>query len=247
MKYFIIFIIAHISVLNSAQSLDHLIDSEELSYTIYFKTGFIWVAIGEMNMNTSIDEDLTTIRLTAKTFKKWRSLQEVEFDIKAVYNNVTGFSESYLRRSIENEFYIKDSIEFDQTNLNAIEVIEETGKEPMEYSIQLKDNVVDILSSLNLLRSQINNAELDTQFKSNLFYSRYEYDFAYTVEKIAVQKIRKIGKLDCVVLNTKTIGGRFFNDKSKLQIWMSTDKRSIPYMFETPFKFGKIRAVINQK
>ncbi len=246
MKVALIVIFSCIGIISYTQNVEPQLATEHLNYTIYFKAGFIWVAIGEMSLNTSVYNERTHIQLKAKTFKKWKSLHEVEFDINAVYNNQSGFSESYLRRSIENGIYIKDSIEFDQTNLHVKEIVEESGETRKEYSIPLKHNAVDILTSLQLLRSQLNGINVNEQLATNLFYSKYEYDFLYTVESIELKKIKKIGKRECMLISTNSIGGRFFSGKSKLQMWMSTDELAIPYMFETPFKFGKIRVVINK-
>lgn len=247
MKFTLILLATYLSVINICSHSNQEIQSENLNYTIYFKTGFIWVPVGEMNMRTSKNDDQTTVFLSAKTFKKWKRFKDVELDIKAVYNHEAGYSESYLRESIENGIYIKDSIQFDQANLNVIEVIEESGKEPKEYSIALENKVVDILSSFNLVRSQITEYNLQKKIDFNLFYSRHIYDFAYTLEKRETKKIRKIGPRDCILLSTNSIDGRFFSKNSKLKIWMSANTdQSIPYMFETPYKFGKIRIVFNK-
>jgi len=231
-------------ILNCQGSPIYAHDREELNYTIYFKTGFIWIAVGEMNIITETNIQHTTIHLSAKTFKKWKHIHEFDLDIKSVMDNETGLSTSYLRHSIENGMTIKDSITFDQANLNVIEVIKENDNESKRYSVPIKNQVVDILTSFHSMRLDISKDKRNQALQYMLFYNRLEYEFGFTFIKKENKKIRKLGRRDCLLMTTNAIRGRFFDQNNKLKIWMGIDESSIPYMFESPFKIGKIKIVL---
>lgn len=248
MKNILIFLFILSSIIATKAQANPPIQTEELNYTIYIKAGFIWIAIGEMNITTTEDPKNTSIHLSAKSFKKWRHLHELQVDIKSVLSNDTGLSTSYVRHSIENGIMIKDSIEFDQANLNALEIITENNDESKTYSVALKNNVVDILTSFHSMRSEFgkkNNNEKLMQYA--LFYNRLQYDFGFTFQKRENKKIKKIGKRNCALITAQAITGRFFKNENKLKIWLSDDEQSKPLMFESPLKLGKIRIVINNE
>lgn len=248
MKSTFIFLITFINVFTSSPKLSEAVKSEQLSYTIYIKAGFIWIAIGDMKMITTEDVHNTSIHLTAKTYKKWRHIHELEIDIKSVMDNETGLSSSYVRHSIENGITIKDSIEFDQSNLQAHEVIKESDQEANSYSIPLENNVVDILTSFHSMRQSIAKGKVDDKLLQYiLFYNRLEYDFGFTYVREEHKKIRKIGKRDCSLITANAIKGRYFEKKNKLKIWIGNDAQALPYMFESPLKLGKIKVVIRKE
>jgi hypothetical protein len=96
----------------------------------------------------------------------------------------------------------------------------------------------------NVRNVDFNQYKTGEQFGVKVFVEE-EYPLQVEVrEKNVEQKIRGLGKMNTHLIRPQVVSGHFFNDDTRMDIYMSADGNRIPLMIESPVSVGKVKAVL---
>ena len=136
---------------------------------------------------------------------------------------------------------------FDQKN-NIVHASKGWPDKPTKYyTEELSGCMHDLISIVyNVRNVDFNNYKPGDQFGVKVFVEE-EYPLQVEVkQKNVEQKIRGLGKVKTHLIRPQMVSGHFFEEDTRMDVYMSADGNHIPLMIESPVSVGNVKAVLTK-
>ena len=119
-------------------------------------------------------------------------------------------------------------------------------KETKHYQANVSSCMHDMISIIyNVRNANFNSFKTGQQFDVKVFVEE-EYPLKVEVRsKNTEVKIRGLGKQKTHLIRPQVVSGHFFNEDTRMDIYISADGNHLPLMIESPVSVGKIKAVLH--
>lgn len=152
----------------------------------------------------------------------------------------------YFSRDISEGKYVWwDKFQFDQKH-NKVKASKGWPDKPTKYyEAELSGCMHDMISIVyNVRNVDYNQYKAGDKFNIKVFVEE-EYPLEVEVRSKNVEtKIRGMGKQMTHLIRPQVVSGHFFNEDTRMDIYMSADNNHIPLMIESPVSVGKVKAIL---
>ncbi len=218
---------------------------EEVTYKLYYQLNFIWIPAGEATFKVHDLGDRYYITIDGKTISAFEWFYTVEDRYESVIDKETLLPITFARDIREGKHVWWDKFTFDQKN-NKVHAVKGWPHKPTKYySADLSGCMHDMISIIyNVRNLNFDRYRAGEQFDIKVFVEE-EYPLQVEVrEKNVETKVRGLGKYMTHRIRPQVVSGHFFEDDTRMDIWVSADNNRIPLMIESPVSVGKVKAVL---
>lgn len=218
---------------------------EEVTYKIYYQLNFIWIPAGEAKFKVKDIGDRYFISIDGKTISAFEWFYEVNDHYESVIDKRTLLPISFSRDIQEGKYVWWDKFTFDQKNKKVHASKGWPDKPTKHYHADVSSCMHDMISIIYSIR----NADFEKyrpgqQLDIKVFVEE-EYPLKVEIrEKNVETKIRGLGKYQTHLIRPQVVSGHFFNEDTRMDIYVSADGNRVPLMIESPVSVGKIKAVL---
>ncbi len=219
---------------------------EEITYTLYYQLEFIWIAAGEATFKVKDLGDRYHISVVGKTINAFEWFYEVNDYYESVIDKETLLPISFSRDIQEGKYIWWDKFKFDQER-NVVHATKGWPNKPTKaYTEELSTCMHDLISIVyNVRNIDFDRYKKGDQFAVKVFVEE-EYPLQVQIaEKNLVTKIRKLGKHKTNLIKPQMVEGHFFDEDTRMDVYLSADKNRLPLMIESPVSVGKVKAVLS--
>lgn len=218
---------------------------EEITYTLYYQLNFIWIPAGEATFKVKDMGDRYFISVDGKTISAFEWFYKVNDRYESVIDKRTLLPLYFSRDIQEGKYVWWDKFNFDQKN-NVVHATKGWPDKPTKYyTTELSGCMHDLISIVyNVRNVDFEQYQPGDQFGVKVFVEE-EYPLNVEVrQKNVEQKIRGLGKHKTHLIRPQVVSGHFFDEDTRMDIYMSADGNRIPLMIESPVSVGKVKAVL---
>ena len=218
---------------------------EEITYTLYYQLNFIWIPAGEATFKVKDLGDRYNITVIGKTISAFEWFYEVNDRYESVIDKKTLLPISFSRDIQEGKYVWWDKFTFDQQNRKVHASKGWPDKPTKYYSKDVSGCMHDLISIVYSVRNIDFTHYLDGQQINVKVFIEDEYPLQVEVkQKNVVEKIRGLGKHKTHLIRPEMVSGHFFDEDTRMDIYMSADGNRLPLMIESPVSVGKVKAVL---
>ena len=220
---------------------------EEITYKISYKWGAIDMVAGEAKFRVKDLGDRYFISIVGKTVNAFEWFYKVNDRYESVIDKKTLLPLSFSRDINEGEYIWWDKFMFDQQN-HTVQATKGWPDKPTKYyTADLSGCMHDMISIVyNVRNVDFDKYNPGEQFDVKVFVEE-EYPLKVEVRaKNQETKIKGMGKQKVHLVRPQVVSGHFFDEDTRMDIYISADQNRIPLMIESPVSVGKIRAVLTE-
>ena len=218
---------------------------EEVTYKIYYQLNFLWIAAGEATFKVKDLGDRYFVSIDGKTINAFEWFYEVNDHYESVIDKKTLLPLYFSRNIQEGKYVWWDKFVFDQKNKKISATKGWPDKPEKKYQANFSGCMHDMVSIVyNLRNANFDRIKAGQQFDIKVFV---EEEYPLKVElrsKNLDVKIRGLGRKKTHLIRPQVVSGHFFNEDTRMDIYMSADSNRLPLMIESPVSVGKIKAVL---
>ncbi len=224
------------------------VSGEELTYTIYYNWGIVWLPAGEVVFNVKENQENYLYSAIGKTFPAYNWIFEVEDYFYSFVDKETLLPVRAKRNITEGGYRIINDITFDRDKKEVSSIVKINDKPAKTYKKKYDSCMFDILSVIYSLRN-IDKSRLSKgdqiPFNMMLDDEIYPLKLEYIGNKSKVE-VKNLGKYEAIEISPSIIKGRVFAKNERMKVWISTGKNNIPLVIESPLAVGKIKVVLQK-
>ncbi len=218
---------------------------EVITYKISYQLGLMSVAAGEATFRVKDLGDRYFISIEGKTINAFEWFYEVNDRYESVIDKETLLPISFSRNIQEGKYVWWDKFTFDQKGQKVHASKGWPNKPTKYYHMDVSDCMHDMISIIYSVRNanfeQYNAGE---QFDIRVFVEE-EYPLKVEVKaKNMEKKVSGLGKQKTHLIRPQVVSGHFFNEDTRMDIYLSADQNRIPLLIESPVSVGKVKAVL---
>jgi len=220
-------------------------DGEKITYSLYYNLTPFWIKAGEVSFSMSDQGDhyfVEAIGRTASSFEwfyKVKDIYRCEIDketLRPIRSSRDIKEGSYKRIS-------KAEYDFEQNKITAY-----TGKTEDQLKLiteEMDECMHDVLSIIYQTRNlNFENMTAGDVMPANIFLDDDKYNIGFKYMGKEKKKVKKLGKVDALILKPQLVAGYVFEEDTEMTIWASDDGNKLPLMVESPISVGSVKAVL---
>jgi hypothetical protein len=218
---------------------------EEITYKLYYQLNLLWLPAGEATFKVKDLGDRYHIVVTGKTISAFEWFYKVEDLYESYIDKETLLPISFHRDIKEGKYVWWDKFTFDH-DTRVVHGVKGWPDKPTKYYTA---NVTDCMHDLISIIYHVRNIDFDRYNAGQLFdvkvFVEEEYPLQVEVkDKNVVQKVRNMGKYLTHRIRPQVVSGHFFNDDTRMDVYVSADGNRIPLLIESPVSVGNVKAVL---
>lgn len=209
-----------------------------------FRIHYMGVSAGnaELELTEAVRENKKVFHAKGKgyTTGMTRWFFKVEDDYQSFFDKKTGKPYQYVRKINEGGYTKNEEGFFDQIKNN---VLVKNYKDKTENTIQVTENVQDIVSTFYYLRNYdyIDTMKNGESVEIDMFFDNEITKFK--LKKLGIETLStKFGKVECIMFRPLVQAGRVFKEQESLTVWISNDKNKIPLKIKASLAVGSLNA-----
>lgn len=220
---------------------------EEVTYKLYYQLNFLWIAAGEATFKVKDLGDRYYISIDGKTISAFEWFYKVTDHYESVIDKKTLLPLSFTREVHEGKYEWWDKFFFDQVHHKVNASKGGPNKETKYYQADLSGCMHDMISIIyNVRNVDFDQYKEGQQFDVKVFIEE-EYPLKVELREKGVEtRIRGLGKQKTFLIRPQVVSGHFFNDDTRMDIYISDDGNRLPLMIESPVSVGKVKAVLKE-
>jgi hypothetical protein len=222
--------------------------NENMSMSVYYNWGFIWVHAGEVEFKTSPQrfrgKECTHIVATGTSLKKWSFI----FTLKDYYQStvdLNGFKPlHYEKNTMEGGYWIHNIYDF-YWEKQQLDVFTESKRfAAKDTTYLLNTPLFDVLTATYYLRTLDTDSLIVGDTINVPVISDGEFDTYHIVYSGLGYLKKKKEQLSCHVYKAVIAKSTFFSQKDPLVVFVSNDYRRLPVYVEANIVVGSIKAFL---
>jgi hypothetical protein len=221
---------------------------EKLIYKIFYNWNFVWIPAGEVEFTVEESPGHFHYKAIGYTYKSYDWFFKVRDRYEAVVRKTDLLPIYSIREVQEGKYQLYDSLIFNTSRSQVISYRGKTRENVLDSVFQLNTCTHDILSMVYYARSLelglFNQGEI---LPANVFIDKMNWPLEIQIgEKNPHFKIKDLGKFSTIRFSPNVKSGYYFNDKTRMNIWVTDDDHRIPLMIETPISVGSIKVILKE-
>lgn len=218
---------------------------EVVTYKIYYQLNFIWIPAGMATFRVKDLGDRYKVAIDGKTISAFEWFYEVNDHYESIIDKETLLPISFSRNIQEGKYVWWDKFTFDQKNRKVHAVKGWPDKPTKYYQADVSGCMHDMISIIyNVRNADFSRFRAGQQFDIRVFVEE-EYPLKVEVRSKDMDvKVRGMGKHKIHLIRPQVVSGHFFNEDTRMDIYLSADQNKVPLMIESPVSVGKIKAVL---
>jgi hypothetical protein len=219
---------------------------EEVTYKLYYQLGFAWIAAGEATFKVKDLGDRYYISIDGKTISAFEWFYKVNDHYESIIDKKTLLPLYFSRDIQEGKYVWWDKFMFDQKNKKVTASKGWPDRPTKYYDAELSGCMHDMISIIYSIRNvDFDRYKVGDKFNIKVFVEE-EYPLQVEVrEKNVETKIYNQGKHMTHLIRPEVISGHFFDQDTRMDVYISADSNRIPLMIESPVSVGKVKAVLS--
>ncbi len=218
---------------------------ERVTYKVYYNWKFIWVPAGEVTFVVDEKPDLFEFNVEGISYESYDSFFKVRDYYVSRANKENLIPADFRRDILEGNYQRYDSLSFDQSEYQVLEYFGKTRATAREFTFELEDKVLDMVSAIYYLRSLPSDHYKDGKdIDLRIFFDKEQFNIHIRNLGIEKKKIKSLGKLSCIRLQPELITGYVFKEGDLMDIWVSNDDNKLPLQIESPISFGSVKVIL---
>lgn len=216
-----------------------------MTYKLYYTLGLMDLPAGEAKFRVKDLGDRYFISIVGKTIGSFEWFYKVNDRYESVIDKKTLLPLSFSRDINEGEYVWWDKFTFDQKNHKVHATKGWPDKPTKYYTMDLSGCMHDMISIVyNVRNVDFDNFKAGEEFDIKVFVEE-EYPLKVEVRaKNQITRITGLGKQKTHLVRPQVVSGHFFDEDTRMDIYISADQNRIPLMIESPVSVGRIRAVL---
>ena len=219
---------------------------EEITYKLYYELGF-YVAAGEATFKVKDLGDRYFISIDGKTLSAFEWFYTVKDRYESVIDKKTLLPLSFSRNIQEGKYQRWDKFYFDQKNHTVKGEKGWPDKATQYYDAELSGCMHDMISIIyNIRNVDFESLKEGQQFDVSVFVEE-EYPLKVELTSKNIEKrIPGLGKQMIHLIRPEVVSGHFFDEDTRMDIYISADENKLPLLIESPVSVGRVRAVLKE-
>jgi hypothetical protein len=221
---------------------------EKLVYKIFYNLNFIWIPAGEVIFSVQEGPTHFHYRAIGYTYKSYDWFFKVRDRYEAVVRKSDLLPEYSIREVHEGKYQLYDSLVFDQEREQVISFRGRTRGELRDSLYSLKSCSHDILSIIYYARSMELPSFLEGhKLPANVFIDKMNWPLELVIgEKESDFKVKGLGNFSTIRFSPNVKSGYYFNEKTKMNIWVTNDRNRLPVLIESPISVGSVKVILSE-
>ncbi len=221
-------------------------DGEKLNYTVSYNWGFVWIDAGEVDFFAKKDSSATypvwNFISTGSSLKRFDWLYKVR-DTFEVQSTTDVFRPAVFKRNTtEGGHEVYNLYQFDHKLKKGYLYTKETGKGIKYDTVDLKNNVTDVLTATYLTRSlQFNGLQTNDTLKIPMLIDTKIIVLPIVFQGNEILETPSGVTFDCIKFSALLQNGTMFNAGENIYVWVTNDSNKIPVLIEAGIKVGIIK------
>lgn len=220
-------------------------DGEEITYSLYYNLTPFWIKAGEVTFTMTDESDHYHVKAVGRTASSFEWFYEVH-DIYTCDIDKNTLRPIRSTRKIKEGSYRKTSNATYDFNSNKVFAKSGKTEESMKDIVEDMDDCMhDVLSVIYHTRNlDFSTIPQGSTVPANIFLDDEKYNIGFKYVGKETKKVKKLGKVNAIVLKPQLVAGYVFEDDTEMTIWASDDGNKLPLMIESPVSVGSVKAVL---
>ena len=222
---------------------------ETIVYKIYYNLNFVWIPAGEVTFRVYDEGKQYHYQAVGETYDSYEWFYTVHDKYDSWVDKET-LLPNYSERSIkEGKYRVFEKVAYNQTGRKTtVWRSHEKGMPETKTEHNIHDQVHDMLSGIYQLRNvDLSKKPIGATAPFSVFLDKEEYPLRMKyVGKDAKKKVHGMGRYKTVKYEPQLIAGNVFDEKAKMEVWVSDDENHIPILIESPVSVGSVKVVLKE-
>jgi hypothetical protein len=221
---------------------------EKLVYKIFYNWNFVWIPAGEVEFSVEEKADYFHFKAVGNTYKSYDLFFKVRDRYEAIVRKSDLLPIYSIRDIHEGKYQLYDSLIF---HGNKDQIISFRGKSPdnlIDSVYPMKNCAHDILSIIYYTRSlELSELSKGDILPATVFVDKMNWPLEIVIgEKQSNFNVKGLGKFNTIRFSPNVKSGYYFNDKTRMNIWVTDDENRIPVMIESPISVGSVKVILKE-
>jgi len=226
-------------------------DGEDITYTIHYNWGPIWVDAGEVTFKAKLEKkgekQLWHLTSTGKTFPSYDMLFKVRDYYETWVEPETFRTVSFKRYTYEGGYSLVNTLSFDYEK-SKIFSSTKTNNNPVRFdTIGIQPCFFDMLAAVYYTRT-IDLSNIPMYQKRQVSVVIDDQVFNIYIRPLAREIVQNSDgrKYNCIKISAKMVEGTIFKGDEDVLVWITDDRNHIPIYIEAKILVGTIRAYLHE-
>ncbi len=223
------------------------VDGEKITYAIYYNLKPFWIKSGEVSF-TMIDKGETYfVEAKGRTASSFEWFYKVRDTYTCEIDKKTLLPIRSTRNIREGGYRKVSTAEYDFSKNMVTAYSGKTEDTMKKFEIDMDDCMHDVLSIVYYARNfDYSKVETGTWIPANVFLDDEKYNVGFKYLGNEVKKVKKLGKVDAIILKPQLVSGYVFEDDTEMTVWATNDGNRLPLVIESPLTVGSIKAILRK-
>ncbi len=223
---------------------------EEISYTLYFNWGFIWVNAGEGVFNvketTFKDTPVYHLNFLGTSHRWYDAIFRVRDRFQSYVEKETFSPLWHEMDTYEGGHEAWDIYYFDHEKNRIIAITEDSKRPRSTDTIEIDRCSYDIVTAAYAARNlDFSSYQVNDTIPFKIMIRDELHEIKPVFRGRDTVKARRGGTFECLKFSIELVDGFIFKGGDDLFIWVTDDDNRIPVMIEAEIRVGSIKAVLN--
>ena len=220
---------------------------EKITYAMYYNLKPLWIKAGEVTFTMEDRGDRYYVEAVGRTASSFEWFYKVRDKYTCEIEKGTLRPIRSTRHIREGSYRKESTAEYDFDNNKVLAKSGKTTDSMKEIVQEMDECMHDILSIIYYARNlDYSSIEAGSMIPANIFMDDEKYNIGFKFEGKERKKIKKLGKIDALLLKPQLIAGYVFEDDTEMNIWASDDGNRVPLLIESPVTIGSVKAVLKE-
>ncbi len=219
---------------------------EEIVYKLYYNWNFVWLAAGEVVFRVRDKGSTYHISAHGRTYKSYEWFFKVRDKYDTYIDKETLLPLVSIRDIQEGSYSLYDRVSFDHDAGKAVSLRGKTKETAREKVYDIDPCMHDLLSIVYFCRNiPFDSIPSNYRIPIKIFMDKEVWPLSVHYQgKEAEKKVKGQGKFQTIRFNPDVVAGDYFNEGTKMDIWVSDDANRIPLIIESPVSVGSVKAIL---
>jgi len=226
-------------------------DGEDISYSVHYNWGPIWVTAGEVTFKAKLEKkggkQIWHLSSSGKTFSSYDVLFKVRDYYETWIDPETFKTINFKRYIYEGGYTLVNSLNFDYEKKKIFSTTKSNNNPVRFDTIAIQPCSFDMLASVYLTRT-IDLDHIPMYQKKQVSVVFDDQVFNIYIRVLGREVVENIDgkRYNCIKISAKMVEGTIFKGDEDVLIWITNDENHIPVYIEAKILVGTIKAYLHE-
>jgi hypothetical protein len=224
-------------------------DGEEISYSVHYNWGPVWVDAGKVTFSAKLEErkgkKVWHLSSTGKTYPSYDLLFKVRDYYDSWVDPETFKSIEFRRFIYEGGYQLVNTLTFDHQQGKIISNTKSNNNPLRTDTIKIEPCSFDMLASVYFTRT-IDFNKMPLYQKRQVSVVIDDQTYTIWVRPLGRETVENNDgrKYDCIKISAKMVEGTIFKGDEDVLVWITADENRIPIYIEAKIIVGTVKAYL---